>query len=102
MGSRSRYVWIGSPDFDRDRIRIGTVHAIMQSAHAMCVCVAWSVRDPWDCGRRSFFRHSEATSTEFWLAALILVFAFCHGSSFKRLVLAAVALLRMVPMTIGL
>lgn len=29
-------------------------------------------------------------------------FAFCHGSSFKRLVLAAIALLRMVPMAIGL
>lgn len=61
MGSRSRH---GSPDFDRDRIRTRTARAGQGSIDVMLKCMC----------RRSFFRHSEATSNRSILAALILAF----------------------------
>ena len=98
---------IGSPDFDRlDRDRIRTpdwdcglcVHACVVGAHA--------------CGRgRSpvfFSSFGSNVQPNFGFTSILRLLPFLLGlpwlsiSSFKRLVLAAIALLRMVPMAIGL
>ena len=77
-------VWIGSPDFDRDRIRT------RRRTRTADRDLTWHA----DCGRRSPVLFSSFGSNFqpkllIWLLGFWLL-AFCHGSSFKRLVLAAI------------
>lgn len=59
---------IGSPDFDRDRIICHVCACDRTCTRAVAV------------GRRSFFRHSEATSNEFWLLRLLPFAMALHSS----------------------